>query len=84
MVEKWACSEGKEHTEFIFRDWLAFPNAKTTGSGNSGTKDKWIENKMYLASNNLIGERSLVQWEEGKVNLGLVTSNCALWRCHQI
>jgi len=40
MVEKWACSEVKEYTEFVFRDWFALPNVKTTGSVNSGIKDK--------------------------------------------
>lgn len=65
MVEKWACSEVKEYTEFVFRDWFALPNVKTTGSVNSGIKDKQIKNKLYLASNNRIGERSLNLGEMG-------------------
>jgi hypothetical protein len=52
MVEKLACREIKEYTEFSFRDWSSFPKKKTTGSVNSGIKDKWITNKMYLASDN--------------------------------
>jgi hypothetical protein len=84
MVEKLGLQRGQGIREFIFRDWSAFPNVKTAGSVNSGTKDKWIKNKMYLASNTRIGERSLVQWVGGKVILDLVMSNCALSRSHQI
>jgi hypothetical protein len=63
MVEKWACRKIKEYTEFIFRDWSAFSTKKTTGSVNSGVQDKWITNKMYLASDS---ERVKDAWCNGR------------------